>query len=263
MERAPNAGLADVARALRLRKGYSQAEVAHRYGVVQAHISRLESGAADARAYFDFLTLLSNSGERAGGVARARRKGTAMIAQPEYEVLDNAKDVFRARKALLKAVKESASDFGTLTLGHQGSTFIAKAYYVERYDVWTAFDDGSYETLWNTYGIGNPFDGRPRDMVCHLTVPSEGINRRAGAVYARDADGDLFVFHRGKIGGGRQGLGKSAFWDRAEVKSAQVQDGDRVTDMALVGRIGSKSFLRDVATFVREVKRVKDEIVSD
>ena len=259
-----NEDIAAASKALRLRKGYSQNEIALLYGVTQAQISRFESGnGSDVLAYFHFLTLLNPSTERGQGSSRARIKGTIMLDSAQYEVLESAKDILRARNTLKKAMKGAASEHGRLTLGTQGSTFVGHAYYLESFNLWTVFDDGSHETLWNTYGLGNPFEGGPRDMVCHLTVPAEGINRRVGGVYARDGRGNIIIMHRGKIGGGREGLGKSSFWERANVEAALVRDGDRVSEMAIVGRIGSKSLAQDVRAFVREVKRIKDEITGN
>ncbi len=184
-----------------------------------------------------------------------------MVNTPSYELIEDAKSLRSVRKSLIKVVKDAASERGNLLVGHQGDTFPVDAFYLEAYNMWTAFDSGDNETLWNTYGLGNPFKANgSRDMVCHLTVPSEGINRRTGAAYARDGGGSPLILHRGKIGGGRKGLGKSAFWNRERVDRVTVQDGDRVTEMAVVAHLELRSLLEDIHAFVEEVKRVKDSV---
>src|SRR2546426_6326116 len=42
--------------------------------------------------------------------------------------------------------------------------------------------------------------------------PKEGINRRCAGLFVRDDDdGAIYFTHSGKVGGGREGVGKSAF----------------------------------------------------
>lgn len=255
-----------MAKALRIRKGYSQVEIAIAYGYAQAYISMLESGAlrdADVRSYLDFLAILTPKDDRAGGSVRVRRKREASMTTDnvDFEVLEDRKEVASVRKALRRLVAAGSSKPRTMTLGHQGNTWEGSMYYIPALDMWTVFDDGENESeLWNTYGIGNPLNGGSRDMVCHLSVPIEGINRRIGAVYARSRkDGKTYILHRGKIGGGREGVGKSAFFAHYKGKIATATDGDRTTDFAVVGCIDAPNFLRGVRKFVSDVKDIKEK----
>ena len=192
-----------------------------------------------------------------------------MIAQADFEVIEDSKQIAKIRKMLIKTMKEAATERARLPLGHQGNTFTpGDTYYVDDYGLWTVFDDGSGHTYWNTYGLGNPFEGGSRNMVCHLTVPNEGINRRTGAVYARGAGDNIYIMHRGKIGGGREGLGKTAFWEyvdeHEDMKTAHVQDGDRITEMVIVTRLGTpKSTLRNIRDFVTQVRNIKSGVAAE
>lgn len=256
--------LSEMAQALRIRKGFSQVEVALAYGYTQPYISMLERGALgdkDVRAYLDFLAVLTPIAERAGGNLRVKRKREQDVSEntTAFEVLTSRSEVAVARKTLRKLVAANASKPWTMTLGHQGNTWNGKVYYLEPLDMWTVFDDGETE-LWNTYGLGDPTDSRMRNMICHLSVPIEGINRRIGAVYAKSRNGDVVVLHRGKIGGGREGVGKSAFFEHYDGRTLSAADGGRVTDFALVGSIKAKSFLKDIRRFVLSVRDIKAQV---
>jgi transcriptional regulator with XRE-family HTH domain len=254
-----------MAKSLRIRKGYSQDEIAIAYGYTQPYISMLERGARndkDTRLYLDFLAVLSAKTDRTGGSQRIKRKRNQSMASEkkkvEFEVLTRRTEVAAARKALRKLVASNASNPRMMALGHQGHTWDGKAYYIAALGMWTVFGDGEDGSeLWNTYGLGDPFGGGSRDMVCHLSVPVEGINRRIGAVYAMNKNDDVFILHRGKIGGGREGVGKSSFFEYYDGKVVAAVDGDRITEFALVGSLNSKAFVKDLRRFVLAVKEIK------
>ncbi len=63
---------ADLARGIRLRKRYTQGEIAEQYGVSQAYISALENGEkqGELKSYIDFLS------ERRGKQSKRTKGGT-------------------------------------------------------------------------------------------------------------------------------------------------------------------------------------------
>jgi 5-methylcytosine-specific restriction protein A len=189
-------------------------------------------------------------------VKRKRGRDVNSVETTELEILTRRSDIAAARKLLRKLVASNASKPTLMMLGHQGNTWQGKVYYLKDLDMWTVFNDGEND-LWNTYGLGDPSDGRSRNMICHLSVPIEGVNRRVGAVYAKTRAGDIAVLHRGKIGGGREGVGKSSFFEHYDGRIVSAQDGDRITEFANVGSLGTESFLKDVRRFVLAVKDIK------
>jgi transcriptional regulator with XRE-family HTH domain len=261
--------LGAIAKGIRQRKGYAQAEVAEAYSYSQGYISSLERGqrpSSETRAYIVFLSALSANNERAsGGNLRVKRKANSDLrmrkSEAAFEVLTDRADIARARKLLRARIVKASSKPREMALGTKGGTGWDKVYYMPAVDIWTAFEHPDGEWLWNTYGIGDPFDGGSRDLVCHLSVPAEDINRRIGAVYAR-AKGSraTFILHRGRIGGGREGVGKSAFFEHYKGELVTALDGERVTEFALVGAVESASFLKDLAQFVHAVKKIKDTV---
>ncbi len=93
--------------------------------------------------------------------------------------------------------------------------------------------------------------------MCEIYIPLSGIDRRiAGAIVSDDA-GDMFLAHRGKIGGGKPGAGMSHFWGHYRGEALLVQDGDRTTRMALVAKFGSSQFLSQLKNFVHAVAETK------
>lgn len=77
---------------------------------------------------------------------------------------------------------------------------------------------------------------------------------------AEDGDtGDVFLMHSGRIGGGRRGIGKSAFlvWSKAKLVDVTETDGD-VRGGIAVGKLDDPDLADRIWTFVRNVQSFKD-----
>ena len=66
-------------------------------------------------------------------------------------------------------------------------------------------------------------------------------------------NGEILLVHRGKIGGGRPGIGRSLFFNNY---AGDVEDinGKR---FAVIGDINSPDFVQKIEFFIKEVDRIK------
>jgi hypothetical protein len=94
-------------------------------------------------------------------------------------------------------------------------------------------------------------------ICCEINFPLAGINRQISGAVAENERGGLFLVHRGQIGGGRKGIGAELFWKHYEGEPSVVIDGDRETELVVVGSLQSPRFLRQIQCFVREIERIK------
>jgi hypothetical protein len=140
-----------------------------------------------------------------------------------------------------------------ITVGNQKGSSIDNVVWFEEHDMWYSPGD----IWWNGFGVGKP--KKSAATVCQINFPEWGIDRNSGGAFAEDDDGRVFVVHRGKIGGGRKGVGKTGFMKSYKGEFAEVTDGNRVTRVIPVTSTDCKSFLRELSHFVREVARYKDE----
>lgn len=101
---------------------------------------------------------------------------------------------------------------------------------------------------WNAFGLTGS-----RSIVCEINFPFDGTNRRVAGVLATDSTGEICVLHRGRIGGGRQGIGKALFKRHFTGRWISIE-GD---EMALVGSLKDRSFVKQVAGFVVEISNLK------
>lgn len=90
-------------------------------------------------------------------------------------------------------------------------------------------------------------------IVCEINPPIAGLNRRTQGAFDRVGTGELWLLHRGRIGGGKPGVGRTLFFDNYEGKTESV-GGDT---FAVVGNVESAGLPNDVKDFVSGVAEIK------
>ena len=134
--------------------------------------------------------------------------------------------------------------------------------YSARFNFWWMNDVASTR-YWDVFGLGQPRGGKYRNnIVWEVNAPLEGINRQVQGTYAKDASGNTFLLHRGRLGGGRKGIGKKLFVENFNGTWVQVDDGGVSTPMAVVADLGKNNMCGRVAWFTREVARIKGLVSS-
>ncbi len=143
-------------------------------------------------------------------------------------------------------------------LGHPGASEKAKVAWSESLGVWFFSRKIAGSRYWNGFGIGRPEAGGAIAITCEINFPLCGVDRRTGGAFALDRAGRLFVVHRGKLGGGRKGIGKSLFENHYRGVWEVMDDGGEETPVAVIGILQLPRFARQVAEFVRKIARIKE-----
>ena len=142
-------------------------------------------------------------------------------------------------------------------LGHQGASFPAKVSSSKKLGIWIfshAIKDVRY---WNAFGIGKPQPGALLSITSEINFPWSGIDRKTGAAFAKDAWENIFVIHRGKIGGGKKGIGKYLFEHNYRGVWSYMEDGDTVSQVAVIGALNSPRFALQIGHFVKKIEILK------
>ena len=115
---------------------------------------------------------------------------------------------------------------------------------------------------WYCFGTENPSSANNLGITCEINPPIEGKDLRCGGAFASDASRNIYYLHTGKVGGGRPGIGKSAFlaW-YAGPKQIVRWPNSGTTDMICVTKLGDEKLTANIATHVRLVERFKQSIV--
>lgn len=176
-------------------------------------------------------------------------------------VITDARKVRAATKALRDQLRAAAEKPLKHTIGFPGGQAEGKVWVLREHGFfWCALGEGDPENRsWNGFGHVMP-DERPiLPLDVEVNVPWEGINRRVAGVFLEGPGGEVYLGHRGRIGGGRKGVGKSAFWSAYRDQARTVVDDDQTAEIVLLGRVGAPKLLTDLATFIHNVVRIKLE----
>ena len=94
-------------------------------------------------------------------------------------------------------------------------------------------------------------------IASEINFPWAQIDRKTGGAFAEDACGNVFVIHRGKIGGGKKGVGKSLFEHNYRGVWSFMEDGDSISQVAIIGALNSPRFALQAAQFVKKIEILK------
>ena len=174
------------------------------------------------------------------------------------KVVENESAIARYQRRFAQSLRALGAEKIPVKLGHPGASEKAKVAWSERLGIWFFSRKIAGSRYWNAFGIGRPANGESVAITCEINFPISGIDRRMGGAFAEDHAGRTLVVHRGKLGGGRKGVGKSLFEERYIGVWEVVDDGGEETPVAIAGVLQSPRSARQIAQFVRKIARIKE-----
>lgn len=205
------------------------------------------------------LTLYGPSANHAEG--RDAKPGDAMadfhIVKKRAELL-SAQHVFENALAARMPVRP-----GTYTFGYPGGRYDTSRLHANT-DIWCfhkVLTNVGVPRYWNAFGLSSSLQaGRSNDITVEINSPLEGVNRRVAGLFARSATGRLALLHTGRIGGGRQGVGKEQFLGTYEGNDVTIDDGRGAGDeraALLLTYLDDPNAVQYIADFVLAVAQFK------
>jgi hypothetical protein len=187
------------------------------------------------------------------GVGDAACKGYIML-----KVITDEAAIKRCQGRFVRGLRQFASERIPVRLGHPGASERVRVFWSERLGIWFFSRKIADSRYWNGFGTGRPEAGASVAVTCEINFPLSGYDRRIGGVFARNRQGRLFAVHRGRLGGGRKGIGKSLF-DASYRGTWEVMDDDgKETPVAIIAVLQSPRFARHIAAFVHKIDQIKD-----
>lgn len=176
------------------------------------------------------------------------------------KVIDDEKLIRKYAKLFARSFKPFADEAIKVKLGHQGASFPARIFWSKKLGIWSFSKTVKSVRYWNAFGTERPRVDSQSAITAEINFPWSGIDRKTGAAFATDAGGRVYAVHRGKIGGGKKGIGKSLFEDNYRGLWVWMEDGDALGQVAVIGALDSPRFALQAALFVRKVGQMKSAV---
>ena len=173
------------------------------------------------------------------------------------KVIDDEKMIRKYVRLFTKSFKPFIDESIKVKLGHQGASFGANVSWSKKMGIWIFSQATKDIRYWNAFGTGKPREADHLPITAEINFPWAGIDRKTGAAFAQDAWNRVYVIHRGKIGGGKKGIGKSLFEENYRGVWAWMEDGGTLTQVAVIGALGSQRFAMQAAQFIGKIERLK------
>ncbi|HWD26672.1 MAG TPA: hypothetical protein VG387_05885 [Rhizomicrobium sp.] len=168
-----------------------------------------------------------------------------------------------AQRMLEKQVRKGLKPQGSRIIGHPGGSFVDQVYSNGEGALWAALGRTSskdrVERYWNGFGVFEPGVKR-LEIVVETNIPTQRNTGWIAGFFAKDTEtGNVYLMHSGKVGGGRPGIGKTAFLAHANEKLEPVQEKPGHQRLGIViARIGARDLVSRLWRYVEKVKHFKD-----
>ncbi|MYF30226.1 MAG: hypothetical protein F4169_15480 [Gammaproteobacteria bacterium] len=144
------------------------------------------------------------------------------------------------------------------TIGGRGFSTARMVIWHPDVGLWSLLDrNETPNRFWCCYGIEDPGNVRNLDIAVEVNPPLQGTDLRLGGAFARDARGRIHLCHTGKIGGGRRGISKTAFFEHYRGKLTEMSHARGLANVVDLGPVDSTRLPARLARFAKEVLRVK------
>jgi hypothetical protein len=171
-------------------------------------------------------------------------------------VLTNRQDIEYGQREFVTRLERRCEKQIPVKVGFKGGYVDCSIRWSKDLGLWFYSEKIEGSRYWNVFGLSEvaPKQNSMLSIVCEINPPVEGLDRRAQGAFARDDHGHVWLVHRGKIGGGKPGIGRKLFFGNYQGEVREIA-GDR---FAIIGDISLPDFVESVKIFVREVNRIKN-----
>ena len=181
-----------------------------------------------------------------------------------YTAIHHQHRIASAQKSLLRRIrKELHTMIPDIVVGFKGDHRKFSEVFTNN-RIWFAcqsLENVGVSRYWNAFGSGQPVLRRSNNITVEVNPAIYGVDRRVAGLFADNDETDHTVLlHRGRIGGGREGIGKTSFMEwysgtQVEFFDPLHDDGEETA--ILVADLESSEFLIQLEAFVDAVHSFK------
>lgn len=174
-----------------------------------------------------------------------------------FTIVSSKSEIGKLHLQFSKYLQEYATGKMTVYVGFKPTRLLLEVNYSEVLGIWWTFQEIG-DKYWNSFGIGKPSEKHNNSITCEINYPLDGINTRLAGGIAKNEVGEAIIIHNGRIGGGKDGVGKKLFIDNYIGDTVEINLNSKMPEYVPVGSLNSERFAYQVALFVKEVARIKN-----
>ena len=148
-------------------------------------------------------------------------------------IVEDEQEIQRLHKRFHKQLGQHLNERIKCWVGYPGGANEDTVRYSKELNFWLSIQELPTR-FWNGFGIGEPVEGKNNSLSGEINFPYTGIDRRIAGAFAKEDTGKVLVLHRGKIGGGKEGVGKNSLIENFRGDFITAIDGDKETEFCLV-----------------------------
>jgi hypothetical protein len=182
-----------------------------------------------------------------------------------YIMLEGRAEIAAAQKLLETTLKSQSDGKQKKTIGYPGGNMPGAS--VQTFDAWwfwsgrSSKEDSSASRNLNWFGRWTD-ERHSVDITVEINTAHAPDSARIGGFFARDATtGTVYLFHSGKVGGGKPGVGKQAFlaWSKLELNEVVTANGKSRSGI-MVGPIDDRNASATMLRYVKSVAGFKEAV---
>lgn len=170
----------------------------------------------------------------------------------KLRIIEDSNKIRDSQRKFLNIFYELSDEIITTKFGFPGGHMAGEPHWSENLGIWIGYEDLDTR-YWHAFGTEKP-EGSSISITCEINFPKSGIKRNIAGAFAEDELGNIYVIHRGKLGGN---FSKKDFDENYNGTWTTVQDGDRETEVVVLGTLDDPKFPYNVRDFILEVDRIK------
>jgi hypothetical protein len=130
-------------------------------------------------------------------------------------VIESKSEKRKFQRELKGIIEGALTPQGQRGIGFPGGNMSLPLFSKGEEQLWFATEwlriEAKIPRFWNGFGLFDP-DRTLQNIVVELNIASDSNNEQVAGFFAKDSvTGQVYLMHSGKVGGGRKGIGKSAF----------------------------------------------------
>jgi hypothetical protein len=183
----------------------------------------------------------------------------------QFHLITDHEQGLDAFSSVKRSFARGAQQFPQHSVGWRSNSGRFNVYWRPDLKVWGVFEPKPPKSqgrrFWICFGVDDPAKKSMLSITLETNPPHEGVNRQVGGAFLRDGQGGVYLAHSDKVGGGRRGIGASAFLS-FYTQGQRSFVPERNAELIILGRVDAPDLAKRVAAYTKEVARFKQHVAA-